>query len=309
MRSYREIWKEQGYLLLSQTFEQGRIAKLSEIIESSFAQWRQDSREEAEPFGFSWGPKAWIMLHLNHPKFYRRHREWLPYFLDVLADPFVLNVLQDVFGAPPILQQTNLYMEPPGESWNGIWHRDAQFYAAGDEGKEMRMVADEADPPRELHMHIPLVPTAASEVVPGSHTRWDTPEEHRIRREDPYTDAMPGALSLPMAPGDLGFFHINSIHRGLYHTDVPRRTISVTYTHPDYPRPATAEWMKEWRGYASTYQPWFLQPGYLDGVSEESRVFYQRYIDQYRDSWKPEFLEPLNPERQAYFRDLELSRL
>ena len=79
----------------------------------------------------------------------------------------------------------------------------------------------EADPPRELHMHIPLVATAASELVPGSHRRWDTPEETHIRRNDPKSDAMPGAFRLELEPGDLAFFHVNSLHRGLYYQGVP----------------------------------------------------------------------------------------
>ena len=48
----------------------------------------------------------------------------------------------------------------------------------------------EGDPPREVHMHIPLVGTSASEVVPGSHVRSDTPEESRIRQEDSHSDKM-----------------------------------------------------------------------------------------------------------------------
>lgn len=304
--NYRDTWKEQGYLLIRNAFDPQRITQLREITESAFAQWREESSEDSEPYGFCWGPKAWIMLHLNHPKYYREHPEWLPYLLDTVADSYVLQVLNEIFTAPPILQQTNLYMDPPGEGWNGIWHRDCQFYAPDDEVKERQMVTEEADPPRELHMHIPLVPTAASEVVPGSHTRWDTPEENHIRRHNPHTDDMPGALNLQMNPGDLGFFHVNALHRGLYQVGVPRRTITVTYTHPNYSRPATAQWMKDWRGYVSTYQPWFALPDYLNGVRDESRAFYERFIQTYRDSWKPEYLDELNPERQAYFTNIKL---
>ena len=42
-------------------------------------------------------------------------------------------------------------------------------------------------------MHIALVPTRATAVVPGSHLRWDTPEEYRVRHEDKLSYDMPGA--------------------------------------------------------------------------------------------------------------------
>jgi len=77
--------------------------------------------------------------------------------------------------------QINYYIDPPGETRIGGWHRDCQFFPGMDEEAQKRAVAEEADPPRELHMHIPLVPTHATEVVPGSHNRWDTPEEFQIR--------------------------------------------------------------------------------------------------------------------------------
>ena len=151
-------------------------------------------------------------------------------------------------------------------------------------------------------MHIPLVATAASELVPGSHRRWDTPEERRIRLHEPLCESMPGAKRLHLEPGDLAFFHVNTIHRGLYYQGVPRRTIAVTFSRKSQVRKATAELMKAWNGYVCTYQPWALKTGYLDGASDSTRELFGRFIETYRDSWKPEYLVPeLGPLRQAYF--------
>lgn len=199
------------------------------------------------------------------------------------------------------MMQINYYIDPPGETRIGGWHRDCQFFPGVDEEAQKRAIAEEADPPRELHMHIPLVPTQATEVVPGSHNRWDTPEEHQIRTKDATSDKMPGRLVIQLQPGDLAFFHVNALHRGMYHKGVRRRTIAVTFGRASHPRKATPEMMKQWRGYVATYQPWFLKQGYLDGCAPSTRAFFQRFVDVYRDSWKPEYLKELTPQLQEYF--------
>jgi ectoine hydroxylase-related dioxygenase (phytanoyl-CoA dioxygenase family) len=300
--NFLETWQQQGYLVLRGVLDTERIATLRQNSEQAYDQWRHNSSSENQPLNYYYRDEAWSMLHLNHPQYYRQHPERLAFLLDVIADPSILEVLGAIFREDFVMHQANLYINPPGKSWNGAWHRDSQFYPGAVGEAEREHVMQEADPPRELHMHIPLVPTAASDVVPGSHHRWDTPEEYRVRREAPQSDEMPGAVNLKLEPGDLGFFHVNSIHRGLYQSEIPRRTIAVTYGRASFPRAATGPRMKEWLGYIATYQPWFLEPHYLDGVKPQTRAFFERFIEIYRDSWKPEYLDELNPERQEYFK-------
>jgi len=299
--NYSQQWQEQGYLIVRQAFDADRIKALFEVCESVYDQWKRESTKDGEPYGFCYGPKAWVLIHLNHPKYHRQHPEWLPRLLNAVADPLALQILSDCFREKAVMMQANYYVDPPSEGWTGIWHRDCQFYPGIDEAKQRIAVAEEADPPRELHMHIPLVKTAATEVVPGTHRRWDTDEEFHVRMKEPVDGKMPGALRIALEPGDLAFFHVNAIHRGLYPLGVPRRTIAVTYGRAAHPRKATAESMKAWRGYVATYQPWFQKPGYLDGCAPGTRHFFQRFIDIYQDSWKPEYLTELTPQLQEYF--------
>lgn len=299
--NHRQQWRDQGYLVVPKAFEAERVGKLFETCESAFEQWKRDSTKDNQPNAYCYGPSAWSLIHVNHPMYYREHPERLPRLFDAVGDPRVLRILGEIFTDDAVMMQINYYIDPPGETRIGAWHRDCQFFTGTDEAAEKRAVADEADPPRELHMHIPLVPTEATEVVPGSHSRWDTAEEYHFRKKDAQTDKMPNALKIKLVPGDLAFFHVNSIHRGLYYQGVPRRTIAVTFGRASVPRKATPELMKAWRGYAATYQPWFLKPGYLDGCSTGSRAFFQKFVDVYRDSWKPEYLSELNPELKEYF--------
>jgi hypothetical protein len=295
-------WQEQGYLVLQNALPAAQVARLYEVCEAAFATYREIGTAAGEPFGFCYGPAGWIQLHLNHPRYHRSINGSLPSLLDAIADPLAMATVRTIFGEAPLFMQANYYSDPPGETRIGDWHRDCQFFSNGDEEVERAMVRDEAEPPRELHMHIPLLPTAASELVPGSHRRWDDDAESHIRRHDPRSDAMPNARRLQLEPGDIAFFHVNALHRGLYIQGVPRRTIAVTFSRESIVRMPTREMMIAWKGYVASYQPWLLQDGYLDGTSAAARELFERFINNYREGWKPEFLAPeLGRERIDYY--------
>jgi hypothetical protein len=33
-------------------------------------------------------------------------------------------------------------------------------------------------------------------------------------------------------------------------------------------------------------QPWFVMPGYLDGLDAETHAFFLRFIEQYKENWQ-----------------------
>ena len=304
MQPYRTQWQEQGYLVLPRAIAPERIGRLRALCERVHDQWRCESTPGSEPANFHYQPNAWCVLHVNHPKYHRDSPADLTELLDMVADPLPLGIIEEILREAAVFEQSNLYIDPPGEPFSGGWHRDCQFFTAGDEERERADLLAEADPPRELHLHVPLVSTAATSVVPGSHRRWDTPEENRVRRLQPNSDIMPGAIRLQLEPGDLALFHVNALHRGHYPVGVPRRTIAITYGRASLPRPITVESMRDLHGYDCAYQPWLLNADYLDGVQENTRLFFERFIDVYGPYWQPEFLVPeLGEKRIAYFRD------
>lgn len=73
-----------------------------------------------------------------------------------------------------------------------------------------------------VHFRIPLVDERGIEVVPGSHTRWDTPEELDVRlarnNRKPHHDLSTGE-EIALNAGDLCVFSAAMIHRGLYGLD------------------------------------------------------------------------------------------
>lgn len=100
---------------------------------------------------------------------------------------------------------------------------------------------------------------------------------------------MPGAVRVELQPGDAALFTQLCIHRGRYHTDKLRRTLMVSVK-----KKVTAEYSLRQRGLDPySDQPWFLLPDYLRGVSPESRVFFQNFIDYYAPHWRARFTEVL----------------
>lgn len=296
-------WRRDGYLILRNALPAADVDRLRGIAERARDEWQAHSTADSEPGGHAYGPNAWSLLHLNHPRYHAGQHDDLLFVLATIAHPVARLVMRAVFGEEALFMQMNLYVDPAGEGWPGVWHRDCQFFSGGSEDKMRELLFAEADPPRELHMHIPLLPTQATEVVPGSHNRDDTPDERAVRVNDSSSDLMPNALALQLQPGDLAFFHVNSIHRGRYFHGISRRTIAITYSRRSRPRLPTREWMISGKGYVAPYQPWFLQPGYLDGLDAEARAFLQSFLDVYRPYLTPELLVPeLGEKRIAYYR-------
>ncbi|MBT5873393.1 MAG: hypothetical protein HOH43_08230 [Candidatus Latescibacteria bacterium] len=78
-------------------------------------------------------------------------------------------------------------------------------------------------------------------------------------------------------PGDAALFNPLGMHRGRYHADKTRRTYMLTYMPESL---YTADYF--------SHQPWFQEPGYLEGLRPSTQRFYQRFIDKYKSYWESE---------------------
>ena len=171
-------------------------------------------------------------------------------------------------------------MNPMESSRDGNWHRDLQFASPNEEEERAKLKETWKHGTTGLQLQIALVPSDDTEYIPRSHLRWDTDEEYDIRcaneRANNTSNDMPGAIRVSLQPGDAVAFNAAGIHRGRYHTDKYRRTLMLTYS-------ATHGHLR--RDYF-TDQPWCLDDGYLDDLSERARLFWQHFIDTYRDFWQ-----------------------
>lgn len=128
----------------------------------------------------------------------------------------------------PRLKDVHYYHEQEGRDWDGDWHRDSQFSRAvlADPESERAIVRSHT----AVHVRVAFEPDDRLEIVPGSHARWDTPEELRIRRGARRASSeMPNATRIVLSPGDACVFHAYSVHRATYRQKPLRRTLDALF--------------------------------------------------------------------------------
>jgi len=265
-----------GVIFVPGLWEAERVDRMRVISEHCLAQWRMKNETASE---------AVVMRHLNDPAYFKTQRQWLVDLLEAVADPRVLEVVGEVFNDEVLFRCTSLFMNPLEKGGDGNWHRDCQFSSKTEDQERERFDAEvkrikEKKKVNSMQMQIALMPSDDSQYVPCSHLVWDTPDQRFIRLGDDQkhnrSSLMPGAVTTHQEPGDAAAFHPNGLHRGRYHCDKCRRTVMLTYTSMSGSHPED--------GFSN--QPWFLEPGYLDGLSDHAKAFYQRFIDIYSDFWK-----------------------
>ena len=274
VKSLKEQWDAEGYAVVPGIYHRETTERLLPVCEAILDQWRKESPEDGKPGG---GPQATVMRHLNHPGYFKMHPEWKNLILESVADRRVLDVAREVLGEDPMFRTTSFFFNPTGTSRDGNWHRDSQFKHP-DEKEEKVFLERRFGTTSGIQVQIALTPSEDIEYVPRSHLRWDTPEEYRIRRAEEQknnaSNAMPGAIRLKQEPGDAVLFNPLGLHRGRYHADKRRRTYMLTYM------PASVHYIDYF-----SHQPWFLTTGYLDGLTRSSRLFFERFIEEYRRDW------------------------
>jgi ectoine hydroxylase-related dioxygenase (phytanoyl-CoA dioxygenase family) len=123
------------------------------------------------------------------------------------------------------LEQLHYYHEQTKRDWDGDWHRDSQFGRPDPEHERARFENSVA-----VHVRVAFEDDDWLQIVPGSHARWDTPEELHIRRgSDRATAFMPNATRIRLRAGDGCLFHAWSIHRASYRCAPIRRTLDALY--------------------------------------------------------------------------------
>ena len=277
LKSIRHQWDSEGWLFVPQLLDPDTISRLRVIAERCLAQWRLCNPETGEGAGFG---DLHHMRHLNHSGYYQSNRTWLTELQEAVAHPDILSVVRTILEDDPLFRSTSLFMNPIESGRDGDWHRDLQFLYPVESEERAQLEKTWKSGAMGLQLQIALVPSDDTEFVPGSHLRWDSEDEYAIRcaneRANRTSNNMPNAMRVALQPGDAVAFNAAGIHRGRYHTDKYRRTLMLTYNRAN----GSCR-----RDYFSD-QPWCLDEGYLDGLSEGAVVFWQRFIDTYREFWE-----------------------
>lgn len=265
-------WREQGYVIHRGLFSPERCRALRPVCERIWARAMARDARTGEP-----SPPERTNLHFCHHPDYLADPADRRLLLEAGSDLAVRALAQAIHGEEPLFRTLSLWFNPAVGS-DGHWHRDTQFMHP-DEAEELaRFPSYREDFGNGMQLQIALVRSADSEYVPGSHLRWDTPAENRIRRASgpmQTSNDMPGAVRIALEPGDAVAFNPLGLHRGRYHTDRLRRTFMVTYTRSSRPQ---ADQFSQ--------QPWFLDPAYTADLDADAQRFYQRFIDAYAPLWR-----------------------
>src|SRR5688572_7458683 len=170
----RRQWDEESYILVRGLLAPDEAEEMRLICEHAMRQWY-----EAEPhLGRSVASDASEkMRHVHHPAYFRGRPGWLAKLLDLSAGPRVLHMVRAVLPDEPLWGGTTFWFNPRAGSRNGGWHRDMQFLTNSEEEEKQRLFGIPEDQRTTVvQLQIALVASDDTEVVPGSHRRWDTPE-------------------------------------------------------------------------------------------------------------------------------------
>ncbi len=117
-----------------------------------------------------------------------------------------------------------LFFDPVDAKRKNYWHRDPQYHLSIDEQKKVLSGSE------VIHIRIPLRNEPGIELIPGTHRRWDSEEELKVRLEQSgkknHHDISTGVV-VPLSKGDALVFSANIIHRGLYGND--RRSFDLLF--------------------------------------------------------------------------------
>jgi hypothetical protein len=166
---------------------------------------------------------------LTEPSYFSDQPDALDRLMQFVGSARVCSLLEGLAhegeDGVPRLKNTDYYHEQTRRDWDGDWHRDSQLGQPDPELERRRILTTTS-----VHVRVALEDDDRLEIVPGSHRRWDTPEELLIRKGPKRaSSAMPGATRIALEAGDACVFHAWSIHRAIYRRAPLRRTLDSVY--------------------------------------------------------------------------------
>lgn len=268
--------RRDGVGVLRGFLDTDRAARLREIADGLRARYLRADPVTGRP-GFLVSP--WHVRRIDDPRFYPQAPGWwLSEVLDLATDPDLLELARSLSGQEPVAVSPSLFVDPAlpyaadaltqrfaTPDGAGPWHRDL-VEGADDEDERRHLLGTVRTPIHGYLLELALLPCDAFEYVPGSHCRWDTPEELTVRRraETPAERArqLPGAQRIRLASGDLAVADSRGIHRGWYRHGVQRRTISLWYYSELDDR-----------------LPCLVTPAHMEALRPAARAFLERWLD------------------------------
>lgn len=274
-----DSWNENGYCVFEQILPPELLADLRKLTDTARDIARNEYKNSAA------GKMLAARGRAEAQRLQPIHRPDLPY--EPIAALYSLESLRDAIAAvhpdsaaqlgkldPVVVDgvgqvQLGVLIEPEESAWCTNWHRDWVHHALGasrpeqhpTRGHTQKSAAfDEVfrDSSYFNQINLPLYDDSSLWVVPGSHKRFDSPEEiahfpilpapapdlRNLTDEEreaacrQYCEAMPGAVQLHLRAGDFAMYRNSLWHIGSYVPYVKRATL-----HDIIDTPAMAKWV------------------------------------------------------------------
>ncbi|AAZ24329.1 hypothetical protein CPS_0690 [Colwellia psychrerythraea 34H] len=164
---------------------------------------------------------------------YLTNREYLndrqrQVLFDFIGSEKVMSIVNELIPQQPCFLNTQLFFNPMNPKQRNYWHRDPQYHLSIEQQKVALLASD------VIHFRLPLLDEPGIELVPGTHKRWDSTEELKVRLEqagDKNNQPLSQGKIIKLEAGDLLIFSANMIHRGLYGLD--RLAFDILFCQPD----------------------------------------------------------------------------
>lgn len=214
-----DFFQENGYQFCPQFYSDQAIVGVKPTIDAYHKAWLEKNRSFYEK-------KAVNSAYLTKPGIlYDAQRLQLFQLIGHLAEQ---KIVQELLNENVCFMNTQLFFNPYKTDQKNYWHRDVQ-YTGLNEAQQRAVLVDK----QILHFRIALADEPGIELIPGTHTRWDTPLETSVRLTQDgceVFDDLPDTVIVPMKRRDMLVFSANMIHRGLYGMD--RLALDILFFNP-----------------------------------------------------------------------------
>lgn len=212
MRNMRELvdqFRKVGFLHLKSFFHRKQLIEIHALVAEAHENWVRLNDQALKKGSVN-------SAYLTSPLYCRPDfkRDCIFHFIQMTP---IVHLASALMNGQPYFMNTQLFFNPVIKEKEPYWHRDIQYSGLPKERQMDVILKDHV-----LHFRIPFSEDPGLEFIPGSHLRWDTEEEEKVRLElagRRNCDALPGSIKVPHSPTDLLVFSAHLIHKGVYGGD------------------------------------------------------------------------------------------
>ena len=162
-----------------------------------------------------------------------------------------------------VVHQMSLMCSPQRDHGPSAWHRDIDPVSlAPMKGLQLDMMANG---PAYVQWNIPLYDDNVFWIVPGSHRRPNTVDEHRQLLDDPHVP-LPDSMPVELRAGDGIVYSYFLLHWGSNYSTKLRRTIHISFD----------AFRSENILYGHNF---YWEPGFADTLPDKYRTAFERFIE------------------------------